>query len=291
MELVKEWRSFGGAVRRYRHASPSLGGLAATFTVFLPSAALGESPQPVPAIVFLAGLTCTDENFITKAGAIAHAEAHALALICPDTSPRGANLGPEESAAWDFGLGAGFYVDATQAPWATNYNMASYVGDELPALLAAHLPAVDTSRLSIMGHSMGGHGALTLALRRPGAYRSVSAFAPICHPSECPWGVKALGGYLGPERAAWGAYDATALVRGLAAGRAADLHLLVDQGGADEFLEKGQLRPQDFLDAAAAAGVPVDYRLRPGYDHSYFYIATFVGEHVAHHARFLRGAA
>jgi S-formylglutathione hydrolase len=285
MELLKEWRSFGGAVRRYRHASPALGGLPATFTVFLPSAALAEPSTRVPAIIFLAGLTCNDENFITKAGASQNAERHALALVCPDTSPRGAALGPEETAAWDFGLGAGFYVDATQAPWAGHYRMATYVADELPALLAAHLPAVDTARLSIMGHSMGGHGALTLALRRPGAYRSVSAFAPICHPSECPWGVKALAGYLGPDRAAWGAYDATALVRGLP-GRA-DLHVLVDQGGADEFLDKGQLLPQAFLDAAAAAGVPVDYRLRPGYDHSYFYIATFVGEHVAHHARFL----
>lgn len=301
LELVKEWKSFGGVVRRYRHTSTALGGLPAVFSVILPPAALALGAAPVPGIVYLSGLTCTDDNVITKAGAQRACAAHGVALICPDTSPRGANLGPEETAAWDFGAGAGFYVDATQAPWAAHYRMYTYVTEELPALLAAAAGElrVDAGRLGITGHSMGGLGALQIGLKRPGVFRSVSAFAPICHPSACPWGVKAFTGYLGARGegaavpAAWAEYDPTELV---AAGRvgggtpARPLHVLIDQGGDDGFLKDGQLRPEDLVAAAAGAGpaVRVEYRLQAGYDHSYFFIATFIDDHVAHHARALK---
>lgn len=284
MELIKEWRSFGGSLRRYRHTSAALGGLPAVFAVYLPPAALVEGAPPVPVLVWLSGLTCTDENVHAKSGIQRAAAAHGIAVVMPDTSPRGAGLGPEETASWDFGAGAGFYVNATQEPWARHYRMYEYVTSELPGVLAAGLPSVDTARMGISGHSMGGMGALQMALKNPARFRSVSAFAPIAHPSECPWGVKAFTGYLGPDRAAWAAYDPTELVKGYAG---PDLHILVDQGASDDFLAAGQLRPRDFLDAAAAAGVSVDYRERAGYDHSYYYIATFIDEHVAHHARFL----
>jgi S-formylglutathione hydrolase len=300
LELVKEWKSFGCAVRRYRHTSAALGGLQAVFSVVLPPAALADDAAPVPGVVYLSGLTCTDDNVITKAGAQRACAEHGVALICPDTSPRGANLGPEETAAWDFGAGAGFYVDATRAPWSAHYRMYTYVTEELPAVLAAGGLPVDGRRLGITGHSMGGLGALQIALKRPDVFRSVTAFAPICHPSACPWGVKAFTGYLGPRdeaAASWASYDPTELVAryssssssGAPGSSSSVLHILIDQGGEDGFLKDGQLRPEDFV--AAAAGVPgvsVQYRLQPGYDHSYFFIATFIDDHIAHAARALK---
>lgn len=285
MELIKEWRVFDGALRRYRHTSSALGGLPAVFAVYLPPQALVPGAAAVPAIVWLSGLTCSDENFAQKAGAFGVAARLGVAIVLPDTSPRGAGLGPEETASWDFGQGAGFYVNATQAPWDRHYRMYDYVVSELPSILGSGLSIIDTKRMSIMGHSMGGLGALQIALKNPSLFRSVSAFAPICHPSEAPWGIKALSNYLGSDREAWKAYDPTELVKGYTG---PDLHIIVDQGSADDFLTQGQLRPQDFIDAAAAAGVPVSYRPREGYDHSYFYIASFIEEHMAHHAQFLK---
>jgi S-formylglutathione hydrolase len=248
LELVKSWKAAGGYLRRYRHVSAALGGLPAVFSVYLPPAAEANPAAKLPAVLFLAGLTCTDENFMVKAGALHAAAARNLVLVTCDTSPRGANLGPEETASWDFGVGAGFYLDATRAPYATHYRMASYV-DELRALLVAQLP-VDGARMSISGHSMGGLGALRHALAHPGLWRSVSVFAPICHPSACPWGRKAFAGYLASE-AEWARWDPTELVKTYD-GPAPNL--LVDQGDADEFLAAGQLLPEDFLAAARAAG-------------------------------------
>jgi S-formylglutathione hydrolase len=273
MDLIKRWKTCGGELRRYTHASSSTG-TQMTFAVFLP-----PTPSPgssgaagrAPVLYWLSGLTCTDENFSQKAGAAFPAAAGCgLAIVLPDTSPRGADVGKIEGAAasWDFGVGAGFYVDATQAPWSANWRMQTYVTKELPALLRAHLGGeLDVDRCSLSGHSMGGFGALQLALRHPGAYRSVSAFAPIAHPSACPWGKKAFTNYLGADEAAWAAYDPTELVKGYTG---PPLHIKIIQGDADEFFTAGQLRPDEFCAAAKAAGVPVDYTLAEGYDHSYF---------------------
>jgi S-formylglutathione hydrolase len=246
------------------------------FGVFLPPQA---EAQRVPVLYWLSGLTCTEENFIVKAGAQRVAAELGLALVVPDTSPRGLKI-PGESESYDFGLGAGFYVDATQAPWSRGYRMYSYVTKELPQLVAAEFP-VDSARVGIFGHSMGGHGALTVALKNQDYYKSVSAFAPISSPMRCPWGEKALTGYLGTDRARWREYDATALIeergwRGPA--------LLVDQGTADQFLET-QLQPGLLEEACRRAGVPLTLRLQAGYDHSYFFIATFIEEHLRFHAR------
>ncbi|SAL52885.1 S-formylglutathione hydrolase [Caballeronia humi] len=280
LELVEEHHSWGGVQRTYRHDSKSIG-LPMRFSVFLPEAA---SSGKVPALFYLAGLTCTEETFPIKAGAQRYAAEHGIALISPDTSPRGANA-PDESAAWDFGVGAGFYVDATQEPWSKHYRMYSYVTQDLRETVLAELP-VNGDRLGIFGHSMGGHGALVLALRNPDIYRSVSAFAPIAAPSRCPWGVKAFSGYLGDDREAWKHYDASELVKGASAGRFAE-GILIDQGLADQFLA-GQLYPEVFEAAAAEAGQKVTLRRHEGYDHGYYFISTFVGEHIAHHARVLR---
>jgi S-formylglutathione hydrolase len=244
--------------------------------VFLPPQA---EAQRVPVLYWLSGLTCTEENFIVKAGAQRVAAELGLALVVPDTSPRGLKI-PGESESYDFGLGAGFYIDATQAPWSRGYRMYSYVTKELPQLVAAEFP-VDSARVGIFGHSMGGHGALTVALKNQDYYKSVSAFAPISSPMRCPWGEKALTGYLGSDRARWREYDATALIeergwRGPA--------LLVDQGSADPFLET-QLKPGLLEEACRRAGVPLTLRLQAGYDHSYFFIATFIEEHLRFHAR------
>jgi len=246
------------------------------FGVFLPPQAEVRS---VPVLYWLSGLTCTEENFIVKAGAQRVAAELGLAIVAPDTSPRGLKI-PGEAESYDFGLGAGFYVDATQAPWSRGYRMYSYVATELPELVEAELP-VDPARTGIFGHSMGGHGALTVALKNPQRYKSVSAFAPISSPMRCPWGEKALAGYLGPDRDAWREYDSTALIeergwRGPA--------LLVDQGTNDQFLES-QLKPQLLEEASRRAGVALDLRLREGYDHSYFFIATFIEDHLRFHAR------
>ena len=246
--------------------------------------ALYAPPQaahgPVPVVWFLAGLTCTEENFTTKAGAQRVAAELGLMLVAPDTSPRGADVPGDPQGAYDFGLGAGFYLDATQPPYATHYRMHSYVTVELPALVGAHFPA-DLARQGLMGHSMGGHGALTIGLQHPGRFRAVSAFAPIVAPSEVPWGRKALGGYLGPDRATWRRHDACALIED----GARLPELLVDQGDADPFLEK-QLQPERLAGVCAAAGVRLELRMQAGYDHGYYFIASFIEEHLRwHHAR------
>lgn len=277
LELLSENRCFGGIHRRYRHHSHTLKG-AMVFAVFLPPAALAGAR--VPALWWLSGLTCSDENFMQKAGAQRRAAQLGLALVAPDTSPRGEHVPTDPEGGWDFGHGAGFYVDATQEPWRRHYRMHSYVVHELPQLLEAELPL--NGRRGISGHSMGGHGALVCALRNPERYQSVSAFAPIANPSGCPWGQKALGHLLGPDPASWAAWDACRL---LAAGHTT-APLLVDQGTADPFLES-QLHPQALAEAAAAAGQPLELRLQSGYDHSYFTVASFIDDHLEHHARAL----
>ncbi|SDE20057.1 S-formylglutathione hydrolase [Rhodospira trueperi] len=273
LETISEQKCFGGVQGVYRHDSAETK-TPMRFAVYRPPQA---EAGPVPVLWWLSGLTCTEENFITKAGAQRYAAEHGLMLVAPDTSPRGLDL-PGEHDDYDFGSGAGFYVDATEAPWSAHYRMYSYLLHELPALVAAQFP-MDPARQSIFGHSMGGHGALVLALRNPDRYRSVSAFAPIVAPSRVPWGEKAFTGYLGPDRAAWAAYDATALVPE----SGWRTPILIDQGEADTFLDT-QLTPEVFADVAGHSGVSVTLRLQPGYDHSYYFIATFMAEHVAHHA-------
>ena len=274
--LERSNRCYGGSVGVYAHGSSEIGG-GMRFSIYLPPAA---DRGPVPALLYLAGLTCNEDTFMTKAGAIPHAAAAGLALVAPDTSPRDRRH-PGDDTDWDFGLGAGFYVDATQAPWRDGYRMYSYVTQELPALIAANFP-VDGQRLGVFGHSMGGHGALVAALRNPQRFRSVSAFAPICAPMRCPWGEKAFSNYLGPDRDAWRAYDATELVR--AGARAPEI--LIDQGEADQFLET-QLHPHLLEEACRETGQPLQLRRHPGYDHSYYFIQTFIADHVRHHSRAL----
>ena len=273
---ITQNKCFGGVQGVYSHVSPETG-CSMRFGVFLPPQATAETPVPV--LYWLSGLTCTEENFIIKAGAQRVAAELGLAIITPDTSPRGLGL-PGEDDAYDFGSAAGFYVDATQAPWSQNYRMYSYITQELPWLIAANFP-VDPARVGIFGHSMGGHGALVLALRNPKSYKSMSAFAPISSPMRCPWGKKALSGYLGANRDAWREYDATALIesRGWKGPP-----LRVDQGTKDQFLET-QLKPELLREACARAGVALDLRLREGYDHSYFFIASFIEDHLRFHAR------
>jgi S-formylglutathione hydrolase len=249
-----------------------------TFGIFLPSASLRG---PCPVLYWLSGLTCTEQNFITKAGAQAHAERHGIILVAPDTSPRGE--GVPDDPAYDLGCGAGFYVNATEEPWSRHYKMYDYIITELPALIEASFPAMPDRR-GIFGHSMGGHGALIAALKNPGRYRSVSAFSPIGAPTSSPWGEKAFRAYLGEDPEAWRAYDAASLV----ASATERLPILVDQGDADQFLEN-QLKPELFKKACEAAGHPLTLRMQPGYDHSYYFIATFVGDHIDHHAAALCG--
>jgi len=276
LALVKEVKTFGGWVRTYEHESTACA-CTMRFAVYLPPAA--ES-GPVPAVYWLSGLTCTEENFMAKAGAQRYAAELGLALVAPDTSPRGDDV-HDQPHAYDLGTGAGFYVDATESPWSDHYHMYSYVTRELPALLASEL-GLDPDEKSVCGHSMGGHGALVAALRNPGAYRCASVFAPICAPSRCPWGEKALGAYLGDDRSRWQAWDATCLVRG-----AGDVFpLLVDQGGADEFLDT-QLRPDLLRAACEERDFPLELRMHAGYGHGYEFIATFIGEHLERHARAL----
>ena len=277
MEQISENKSFGGRQLRFRHDSAVLD-CAMNFSVYLPPAA---QQGPVPVLYWLSGLTCTDENFVTKAGAQQHAARHGVAIIAPDTSPRGDGVPDDPEGAYDFGLGAGFYVNATQAPWASHYQMYDYVVTELPALVTANLP-IDGARAGIFGHSMGGHGALTIALKNPDNYRSVSAFSPICSPLDCPWGEKALGNYIGDDRLAWQQYDTTELVR------LAQRHLpvLVDQGQADDFLQE-QLKTQLLVQASEEANYPMTVRMQPGYDHSYFFISSFIGEHIDFHRQHL----
>jgi len=274
MERIEAHGCFGGTQEGWQHASATLG-CAMRFGVYLPPQA---AHRPCPVLYWLSGLTCTEQNFITKAGAQQYAAEHGLILVAPDTSPRGADVANDER--YDLGQGAGFYVDATQDPWRTHYRMHDYVAHELPALVEAHFPV--TEACGISGHSMGGHGALVLALRHPGRYRSVSAFAPIVAPSQVPWGEQAFSAYLGPDRDAWRSWDACELIRDARE----RLPLLVDQGDADEFLAT-QLQPERLRRACDEAGHPLTLRIQPGYDHSYYFIASFIGEHVAFHARAL----
>lgn len=276
MERIEQRACFGGWQDVYRHRSSVLN-CEMNVAVYLPPQALERA---CPVLYWLSGLTCTEQNFITKAGAQRYAAEHGLILVAPDTSPRGDDVADAEG--YDLGKGAGFYVNATQAPWSTHYRMHDYVVQELPALIEANFPT--TQARAISGHSMGGHGALVLALRNPGRYRSVSAFSPIVTPSEVPWGQKALDAYLGDDRDAWRAWDACALV----ASAQERLPLLVDQGDADEFLAT-QLQPERLRAACEATGHPLELRLHPGYDHSYYFIASFIGEHIAYHAAALKG--
>ena len=277
MEQVSSNRAHGGTQGVYTHPS-SVTGTPMTFSVFVPDHAEGAK---LPVLWFLSGLTCTHANVTEKGEFRAACAAHGIIFIAPDTSPRGDAVADDEG--YDFGKGAGFYVDATRAPWAANFQMRSYIEQELPALIAAEFPAADMERQSITGHSMGGHGALTTALRNPGRFKSVSAFAPIVSPLNCPWGEKALGGYLGGDRAAWRQYDACALIEDGA--RLPDL--LVDQGEADNFLHE-QLKPGLLVLACKKAGIPATVRMQPGYDHSYYFISSFMADHVAWHGERLK---
>lgn len=281
MEILKTHVVYGGTLNYLRHDS-AVTGTPMTLSVFTPP---GEGPFPV--LIWLSGLTCTEDNFTTKAGAYRAAAEHGVIVVAPDTSPRGPDLkgrAVADDAAYDLGQGAGFYVDATEAPWARHFRMETYVTQELIALIDEAFPTTGTR--SISGHSMGGHGALTLALRHPELFRSVSAFAPICSPTRCPWGEKAFTAYLGEDRATWAAHDAALLIEGGAAkGRFDDI--LVDQGDADSFLTD-QLKPEILVAAAKAAGQKLTLRMQPGYDHSYFFMASFIADHVAFHAQRLK---
>jgi S-formylglutathione hydrolase len=282
MELVSSHRCFDGEQRFYRHNSTTIG-LPMRFAAFLPPQALraGESNAKCATLFYLAGLTCTEETFVIKAGAQRLAAKLGLILITPDTSPRGANF-PGETDNWDFGLAASFYLDATQAPWSQHYRMYSYITEELHALVTRELP-VDVQRLGIFGHSMGGHGALVLALKRPDLFRSVSAFAPIAAPGNCPWGEKAFSGYLGSDRSTWSAWDATQLME--AQPRAPfPKGILIDQGLDDKFLAE-QLHPDQFKTACEKVKQPLTLRLHSGYDHGYYFISTVMADHLRFHAR------
>lgn len=273
MEMISESRSFGGRQQRFKHDSQATG-VPMTFSVFLPPQAENHA---VPVMYWLSGLTCTDENFVQKAGAQRVAAELGLAIVCPDTSPRGTDL-PGEHESYDFGSGAGFYVNASREPWSDHYRMYDYVTEELPAIIRAHFPV--NASCSISGHSMGGHGALVCALRNPGMYQAVSAFAPVCNPSSSPWGEKAFRHYLGDDKAEWAEYDASLLVLT----SAEKLPILVDQGSHDDFLEE-QLYPDTLVDACHKVNHPIELRMQSGYDHSYFFIATFIEDHLRHHGR------
>jgi S-formylglutathione hydrolase len=275
IERIEHRACFGGWQDVYRHRSEVLA-CDMNFAVYLPPQA---ATQELPVLYWLSGLTCTEQNFITKSGAQRYAAEHGVILVAPDTSPRGDEVADAEG--YDLGKGAGFYVNATQAPWASHYRMYDYIVDELPALIEADFPV--TGARGISGHSMGGHGALIIALKNPGRYRSVSAFSPIVAPSQVPWGQKALSAYLGADSNAWREWDATELVTGASE----RLPLLIDQGDADEFFAT-QLKPELLQAACAAAGHPLELRLQPGYDHSYYFIQSFIGEHIAYHAKALR---
>ncbi|MBN8553345.1 MAG: S-formylglutathione hydrolase [Caulobacterales bacterium] len=276
MQTLKTHVVYGGTLRYLRHDS-EVTGTPMSLSVFTPP---GDGPFPV--VIWLSGLTCTEDNFTTKAGAYRAAAELGLIVVAPDTSPRGE--GVADDPAYDLGQGAGFYVDATEAPWASHFRMESYVVDELIRLIDAEFPS--TGARAIFGHSMGGHGALTLALRHPGLFRSVSAFAPICSPTRCPWGEKAFTAYLGNDRSTWAEHDAALLLEGGAAWGVYD-DILIDQGAADPFLSE-QLKPELLTSAARAAGQSLTLRMQPGYDHSYFFMASFIDDHLAFHAARLR---
>ena len=273
MQQLSENKIFDGQQMQFKHRSACLD-CDMQFSIFLPPLA---DTRAVPVLYWLSGLTCTDQNFVTKAGAQATASKHGIAIVCPDTSPRGDTVPDDPDGAWDFGLGAGFYVNSTQAPWSQHYQMYDYVQQELPALINKNFK-VDAEKTAISGHSMGGHGALTIALKNPDTYRSVSAFSPIVSPLNCPWGEKALRNYLGDDRNAWIDYDSCSLVE------KADTHLpiLIDQGTADSFLQD-QLKTELLTTKAKQSNYPMTIRYQQGYDHSYFFIASFIQEHIAFH--------
>lgn len=277
IELLSANKSFGGWNKRYRYRSAVLNS-DTIFGIYLPPQA--DQGEPLPVLYWLSGLTCNDENFMHKAGAQKLAAELGLVIVAPDTSPRGEGVADDPEAAWDFGLGAGFYVNATQQPWAKHYRMYDHVVEELPALIEANFPVSD--KRAISGHSMGGHGALVCALKNPGRYLSVSAFAPITNPVNCPWGHKAFSNYLGADREQWKQWDSCELI----ATATERLPLLVDQGDADNFLAE-QLKPEALQAAASAAGHPLTLRRQPGYDHSYYFIASFIDDHLKHHAQAL----
>lgn len=276
MKLIENTKIFGGEQQVWQHQSASLN-CTMNFAIFLPKQAKTE---PLPILYWLSGLTCTEQNFITKAGAQRYAAEHGIILVAPDTSPRGEGIFDDES--YDLGKGAGFYLNATQMPWATHYRMYDYVVEELPALIAQYFPT--NGKQAIFGHSMGGHGALIMALNNPQRYTSVSAFAPIVAPSQVPWGQKAFHHYLGDDKTQWQKYDATALINS-----SFSLPLRIEQGDKDSFLTE-QLRPELFLQACQQHQVNCEYHLRQGYDHSYYFIASFIGEHIAFHANALKKA-
>lgn len=275
MDITSSTKSFGGRQEVWRHDSEALG-VSMSLGVYLPPQA---EEGPCPVLWFLSGLTCTEQNVITKGGFQQPCAEHGIILVCPDTSPRGE--GVPDDPAYDLGMGAGFYVDATEAPWSRHYRMQEYVTQELPALLREHAPVGE--RQGITGHSMGGHGALVLALKNPGLYQSLSAFAPIVAPTQVPWGEKAFSAYLGADRERWKAYDACELL----AHANERLPILIDQGTSDNFLEE-QLQPERFVKACESIDHPLELRMQEGYDHSYYFIATFADDHVRHHARALR---
>jgi S-formylglutathione hydrolase len=277
LETISESRCFGGVQGVYSHAAAQTA-CTMRFSVYRPPQA---ETGPVPVLYWLSGLTCTEENFTVKAGAQRYAAEYGVMVVAPDTSPRGVDI-PSEDESYDFGSGAGFYVDATEAPWSAHYRMYSYVTAELPGLILENFPG-DAARQGIFGHSMGGHGALVCALRNPDLYKSVSAFAPIVAPTQVPWGRKAFAGYLGPDETGWRQYDACELIR--AGARTPEI--LVDQGTADGFLAE-QLKPELLREVCEAAGQPLHLRMQEGYDHSYYFIASFIGDHIAHHANFLK---
>lgn len=278
-KLVSSAKCFGGYQKVFEHQSDVLKCMM-KFAIYLPPQA---ETKKVPILYWLSGLTCTEQNFITKAGSQRYAAERGLAIVAPDTSPRGCNIEGEDDS-YDFGSGAGFYVDATEEKWKTNYNMYSYVTNELPALIHAHFPVLPDKQ-SIFGHSMGGHGALVCALKNPGMYKSVSALSPICNPINCPWGEKAFTGYLGPEREKWKDWDATELVKKYKGPPMS--YILIDQGKDDQFLSQLQLLPQNFVDSCQSGNMPVVLRMHEGYDHSYYFIASFMGDHIQHHAEAL----
>ena len=279
LETISTHRAYGGTLGFYRHESNATK-CPMRFSVFVPGRA---SSGTLPVLTWLSGLTCTEETFMVKGGALRYAAELGVILITPDTSPRG--LGIEgEATDWDFGVGAGFYLNATQAPWAENFRMHDYVVQDLQEALFANFPA-DPRRQGIFGHSMGGHGALTLGLKFPGIYKSISAFAPISAPMDCPWGQKAFAGYLGPDRGAWEAHDASRLIAKIANAKTRPT-ILVDQGLADPFLEV-QLKPEALEAGAKASGYPLSLRRQEGYDHGYYFISTFIADHLAHHLKIL----
>jgi len=276
LELISQNKSTGGNVCFYKHASSACK-TDMLFSIFLPPQALEEPNKKYPVLFWLSGLTCTEENFMAKAGAQALAAELGLIIVAPDTSPRGLNL-PGEDDSWDFGSGAGFYINATQEPWQAHYQMEDYIAHELYDLVFENFPA-DMNKVGIFGHSMGGHGAITLAFKYPDKYQSVSAFSPICAPSQCAWGIKAFTGYLGGNSELWQQHDAHYLIKNTAT----RLPLLIDQGSADNFLQE-QLLPEHLIEAAKSVNYPLNYRLQAGYDHSYYFIATFMADHLQHHA-------